>query len=263
MSQDEYQHGNIQGWEKGTAYDQSDKPVVAHLTEENAALREQLAACLSAIRGLLWWMPTVKPAPEVTAAFLEHQRAAVNCIGDLSAAAAAYREGIEKPLRAERDAALARVAQLEAALQNICYMVARISPPPYGHRCQWCSDCVTRAKDDARAALTTPAALWLAEQLKEQRANFVKRIKRAIEDPGKWAVLMSGNEVDAGLAQLISATAKVCETQLAEQLAAAKLEGAREATTRLRRCNRATCQIIGQHTAECEAEAAREEEQEK
>jgi len=39
------------------------------------------------------------------------------------------------------------------ALQNLSYYEARISPPPYGHNCRWCGDCVQRAKDEARAAI--------------------------------------------------------------------------------------------------------------
>ena len=40
-----------------------------------------------------------------------------------------------------------------AALQNLAYCGSRISPPPYGHKCQWCGECVARARADARAAL--------------------------------------------------------------------------------------------------------------
>lgn len=47
---------------------------------------------------------------------------------------------------------------LAAALQNVAYHEARISPPPYGHSCRWCGDCVQRAKDEARAALAQHAA---------------------------------------------------------------------------------------------------------
>lgn len=43
--------------------------------------------------------------------------------------------------------------RLVEALQNLSYYVARISPPPYGHKCMWCEDCVTRAKSEARSAL--------------------------------------------------------------------------------------------------------------
>jgi len=48
---------------------------------------------------------------------------------------------------------IAATPQLIEALQNLAYYEARISPPPYGHNCRWCGDCVQRAKDDARAAL--------------------------------------------------------------------------------------------------------------
>lgn len=48
---------------------------------------------------------------------------------------------------------IAAAPALYEALQNLAYYEARISPPPYGHKCRWCGDCVQRAKDEARAAL--------------------------------------------------------------------------------------------------------------
>ena len=45
------------------------------------------------------------------------------------------------------------VNALRDALQNLAYLMAQISPPPYGHKCQWCGDCTKRAKDEARAVL--------------------------------------------------------------------------------------------------------------
>jgi hypothetical protein len=47
----------------------------------------------------------------------------------------------------------AAVKELREAAQNVAYCMARIGPPPYGHSCMWCGDCVKRAKDDLRAAL--------------------------------------------------------------------------------------------------------------
>lgn len=37
-----------------------------------------------------------------------------------------------------------RQVLLVEALQNLAYYTARISPPPYGHNCQWCGDCIKR-----------------------------------------------------------------------------------------------------------------------
>ena len=48
---------------------------------------------------------------------------------------------------------IAAAPDLLEALRNFAYCAARISPPPYGHRCMWCGDCVQKAKDDARAAI--------------------------------------------------------------------------------------------------------------
>ncbi len=82
----------------------------------------------------------------------------------------------------------ARIEELERALQNICYMVARISPPPYGHRCRWCDDCTKRAKADARAALASAPAPEQPEHPDTRRlSDAASRASKALK---LWAELL-------------------------------------------------------------------------
>ena len=60
---------------------------------------------------------------------------------------------IREPWDAAYAHLFAAAPDLLEALRNLSYMAARISPPPYGHKCMWCGHCVQRAKDDARLAL--------------------------------------------------------------------------------------------------------------
>lgn len=56
-------------------------------------------------------------------------------------------------LRAARDHLFADNDRLRRALENLACYAARISPPPYGHACMWCGECVQRVTDEARAAI--------------------------------------------------------------------------------------------------------------
>lgn len=48
---------------------------------------------------------------------------------------------------------MAAAPELYTALQNLAFFAAWISPPPYGHKCQWCEACSRRVKAEARHAL--------------------------------------------------------------------------------------------------------------
>lgn len=195
------------------------KVAVHNIEEVNKQLEDQVAACVAVLKTLKVKLRYAIGTNMVTASCEwieganESIASAAIVLADLSAAAAAYREEIEKPLRAERDEALALLAHLGAAIKHFIWL-CETDPA------EW-----PDGEDDAKAfsklkmALTAPASTWLAGQLAEANNKGIheenERWTRLLEDcpasvdvHGEFAKSLTDGDPRAELIQRVLAAVK-------------------------------------------------------